>query len=207
MGFLPYAHAQTLHRVTVYIQTHERVFCSTQWFCGLCNPCYIPMSFLRNCQQRTTYVFSYVPYGKGSCDWCSKPEMSVDIEQVGQSQKISHIFVLPKLTITANKVIWNCKQWICNMNDEVAMHTQAQSTHTHTHLKYLFIYCTIQKAKLVHQRSARQALWNKSITVRRGMEKATFTAQPLIHTSSRRLTLFIAVQMHSVYLPRHRGPI
>lgn len=85
------------------------------------------------------------------------------------------------------------------------MHIHAHSTHKH--LKYLFIYCTIQKTKPVHKRSAIQALCNKSITVRRGVEKATFTVQPLIHTSSRHLTLFIAVQMHSVYLPRHCGPI
>ena len=71
--------------------------------------------------------------------------------------------------------------------------------HIHTHIftrqntLNLYIYCTFQKAKL--------ALCNKSITVHGGMEKATFTEQPLCHTPSCHFTVFIAVQMHSVYLP------
>lgn len=78
-------------------------------------------------------------------------------------------------------------------------------SHTHKHKytqtpKIFVIYCP----KLVHKQSARQALCNKSITVHRGMEKSS---QPLIHAPSHHLTLFIAVQMHSVYLPQYRGPI
>lgn len=37
--------------------------------------------------------------------------------------------------------------------------------------------CTIQKPKLVHRQSARQALCDNSVSVHGGMEKATFQAQ------------------------------
>jgi len=55
-------------------------------------------------------------------------------------------------------------------------------TQSHTDIENRVYYCNIQRAKLVHEQSARQALCDKSITVHGGVERATSTAEPLIHT-------------------------